>query len=70
MLNNNKNNDEGLVNITLRLEVAKRLKELAKSGDNDWCDVIVRLINYYEEDKNSIIRGAKRFMLILIIHGN
>jgi hypothetical protein len=44
-------------------EVANSLKELAKGEDKDWSDVIVRLIDYYEEDRNSIIRGAKRFLL-------
>jgi hypothetical protein len=60
---NNKNNDQRLVNIPIKREVAESLKELARSGDKDWSDVIVRLIDYYEEDRNSIIRGAKQFIL-------
>jgi predicted CopG family antitoxin len=51
------------VKIPVTKEVAAHLRELAKAGEDDWSDIILRLINYFEEDKNEILRGAKRFYL-------
>jgi predicted DNA-binding protein len=52
------------VRIRVSKETADHLKLLARDGEEGWSDIIRRLITtYYEEDKNSILREAKRFYL-------
>ena len=52
-----------VVRIRVSKETADHLKLLAHNGKEGWDDIIRRLINYYEEDKNSILREAKRLYL-------
>ena len=53
-----------IVRIRVTKETADHLKLLAHDGEEGWNDIIRRLITtYYEEDKNSILREAKRFYL-------
>ena len=53
-----------LVRIRVTKETADHLKLLARDGEERWNDIIRRLITtYYDEDKNSILREAKRFYL-------
>jgi hypothetical protein len=52
-----------VVRIRVTKETADHLKLLAHDGKEGWDDIIRRLINCYEEDKNSILREAKRSYL-------
>jgi hypothetical protein len=52
-----------VVRIRVIKETADHLKLLAHDREEDWDDIIRRLITYYEEDKNSILREATRFYL-------
>jgi hypothetical protein len=52
-----------VVRIRVTKETADHLRLLAHDGEESWDDIIRRLITYYEEDKNSILREAKRFYL-------
>jgi hypothetical protein len=53
-----------VVRIRVTKETADHLRLLARNGEEGWDDIIRRLIiTYYEEDKNSILREAKRFYL-------
>jgi hypothetical protein len=57
-----------LEKIPIRREIAESLRELA-TGEEDWSDVIVRFIDYYEEDRNSILRGENGLYQILVVNG-
>jgi hypothetical protein len=52
-----------VVRIRVTKETADHLRLLAHNGKEGWDDIIRRLISYYEEDKNSILREAKRLYL-------
>jgi len=53
-----------IVRIRVTKETADHLRLLARDEKEGWNDIIRRLITtYYEEDKNSILREAKRFYL-------
>jgi hypothetical protein len=52
-----------VVRIRVTKETADHLRLLAHDGQEGWNDIIRRLIIYYEEDKNSILREAKRLYL-------
>jgi hypothetical protein len=52
-----------VVRIRVTKETADHLRLLAHDGEEGWDDIIRRLITYYEEDKNSILREARRFYL-------
>jgi hypothetical protein len=53
-----------LVRIRITKETADHLRLLARDGEEGWSDIIGRLIAIYcKEDKNSILREAKRFYL-------
>jgi hypothetical protein len=52
-----------VVRIRVTKETADHLRLLAHDGQEGWNDIIRRLITYYEEDKNSILREAKRLYL-------
>jgi hypothetical protein len=49
-----------IVRIRVTKETADRLRLLSHDEEESWDDIIRRLIAYYEEDKNSILREAKR----------
>jgi hypothetical protein len=55
--------DKKVVRIRVTKKTADHLRLLAHNGEEGWDDIIIRLIAYYEEDKNSILREAKRFYL-------
>jgi hypothetical protein len=52
-----------IVRIRVTKETADHLRLLAHDEEESWNDIIRRLITYYEEDKNSILREAKSFYL-------
>jgi hypothetical protein len=52
-----------VVRIRVTKETADHLRLLARDREEGWNDIIRRLISFYEEDKNSILREAKRFYL-------
>jgi hypothetical protein len=52
-----------VVRIRVTKETADHLRLLAHDGQEGWNDIIIRLITYYEEDKNSILREARRLYL-------
>jgi hypothetical protein len=52
-----------VVRIRVTKQTADHLRLLAHDGEEGWDDIIRRLIIYYDDDKNSILREAKRFYL-------
>jgi hypothetical protein len=53
-----------VVRIRVTKETADHLRLLARDGEEGWNDIIRRLITtYHDEDKNSILREAKRLYL-------
>jgi hypothetical protein len=52
-----------IVRIRVTKETADHLRLLAHDEEEGWNDIIRRLITYYEQDKNSILREAKSFYL-------